>query len=327
MSGVIKAGVVGVGNMGTHHARVYSELTGVDLVGVCDIDHQQATEVADQFDTTVYDRSSLLERADAVSIVVPTEHHLDVGLEAIKSGTHLLVEKPFVEDVNAGRELLAAARRRDLVLQVGHIERYNPAFEALQDVMTDADPIAIAARRQGPPVDRDGSDDVVFDLMIHDIDIVTTLADGPPKNISAMKAEDNSHVVAQIEFDGGLIATLTASRVTQERIRDLAITAEDCQIDVDYIDQSVHIHRHSLPEYVTSNGDVRYRHESIIERPTVENGEPLKNELTEFTEAVRDGREPRTTASDGIRAIELAARIMEAAEGAPDDRMLEVSNP
>jgi len=327
MSDTVEVGVVGVGNMGSHHARVYSELTGVDLVGVSDIDRQQANDIAEQFDTTVYERESLLARVDAVSIVVPTRHHVEVGHQAVESGTHLLVEKPFATDVKAGRELGEAARRRGLVLQVGHIERYNPAFEALQDVLAEADPIAVAARRQGPPVERDSSDDVVFDLMIHDIDIVRTLADGPVTGVSAMGVDGKPHVVTQIEFADGLVATLTASRITQEKIRDLAVTAEDCQIDVDYMDQSVQIHRHSLPEYVTSNGDVRYRHESIIERPTVESGEPLKNELREFVDAVSDDTDPRTTAADGLRAVELAHRIEEATRRATADRVMEVPDP
>jgi predicted dehydrogenase len=324
MSETVKAGVVGVGNMGSHHARVYSELTGVNLVGVNDADGQRARTVAEQFDVGTYSRESLLDRVDVVSIAVPTEYHHEIGLEAIDAGTHLLIEKPFVRDVAAGRELMEAAHSRDLVLQVGHIERYNPAFEALQDVMTEADPIAIASRRQGPPVDRDGSDDVVFDLMIHDIDIVTAIADAPVASISAMAVDNNPHVVAQFEFENGLIAALTGSRVTQERIRDLAITAEECQIDVDYMDQSVQIHRHSLPEYVVADGDVRYRHESIIERPTVENGEPLKNELAEFADAVRTGDEPRTSAADGLRAVELASRVEEVAKRTTDGHAMEV---
>jgi predicted dehydrogenase len=324
MSETVKAGVVGVGNMGSHHARVYSELTGVDLVGVSDVDGQRARAVAEQFDVETYGRESLLDRVDIVSIAVPTEYHYEIGLEAIEAGTHLLIEKPFVRDLDAGRELMEAAHNCDLVLQVGHIERYNPAFEAFKEVMAESDPIAIASRRQGPPVDRNGSDDVVFDLMIHDIDIVTTIADAPVASISAMEVDNNPHVVAQFRFENGLIATLTASRVTQERIRDLAITAEECQIDVDYMDQSVQIHRHSLPEYVVADGDVRYRHESVIERPTVENGEPLKNELEEFTDAVRTGDEPRTPAADGLRTVELASRIQKAANRTTDSHAIEV---
>jgi predicted dehydrogenase len=248
-------------------------------------------------------------------------------MEAIETDTHLLVEKPFVSDTDEGEELIAAARDRDLVLQVGHVERYNPAITALQDVLVNVDPIAIAARRQGPPVDRDGNDSVVFDLMIHDIDIVCAVSEADVASVSAIGVADNNHVVAQIKFEDGLAATMTASRITQERIRDLAITAEECQVDVDYMNQSVQIHRHSLPEYVATGGDVRYRHESIIERPTVQSGEPLKNELSEFVDTIRKGEKPRTTGADGLRAVELANRIEEAATRSLANHSMEVPNP
>jgi len=310
----IRAGVVGVGSMGRHHARVYRELPGVELVGVADLDRDRAAEVAAEFDTRVRDQAALLSAADAVSVVVPTRHHEAVARAAIDADTHLLVEKPFVDDLDAGRDIVAAARANDLVLQVGHVERYNPAVQALEDVVAEVDPIAFAARRQGPPVDRDTTDSVVFDLMIHDIDIVCALADAPVSSVTAAGIRDGGHVVAQLTFDDGTAATLTASRVTQRRIRDLAVTAEDCHVEVDYVDQTVRIHRHSLPEYVASEGDVRYRHESVIERPTVETGEPLKNELASFAEAVRTGERPQTTGHDGIRAVEIATQVERALE-------------
>jgi len=318
MTDRIRAGVVGVGSMGRHHARVYSELPGVELVGVADLDSERAGEVASQFDTHVRDQDELLSVADAVSIVVPTRHHEAVARAAIDAGTHLLVEKPFVDDEKAGRELTAAARESDLVLQVGHVERYNPAVQALEDVLADADPIAFAARRQGPPVDRDTGDSVVSDLMIHDIDIVCSLADAPVASVTASGIRDGGHVVAQLTFDDETVASLTASRVTQRRIRDLSVTAHDCHVEVDYLDQSVRIHRHSLPEYVATDGDVRYRHESVIERPTVETGEPLKNELSSFAESIRNGDAPETTGADGIRAVELATQIERALDREAD---------
>jgi len=325
MTDCIRTGVVGVGSMGRHHARVYSELPTVDLVGVCDSNKERAREVADQFDTRAMDRGELLSRADGVSIAVPTRFHEAVGRAAIQAGTHVLIEKPFVDDPDVGRELLSDARDRDLVVQVGHIERYNPAVIALQDVMLEVDPIAFAARRQGPPVDRDTVDSVVYDLMIHDIDVVCSLADEPVTDVSAVGAAGGDHVVAHLEFADGLVASLTASRVTQERVRDLAVTAEDCHVDVDYMDQSVQIHRHSLPEYVATNGDVRYRHESVIERPTVETGEPLKNELSSFVDAVRNGEEPKTTGEDGVHAVELARRV-EAAVNDSEQTVSETPN-
>ncbi len=322
----VRAGVVGVGSMGRHHARVYSELPSVELVGVTDVDPDSARSVAAEFDTRAVDREDLLARADAVSVAVPTRFHEEVAREAIEAGTHVLVEKPFVDDPEVGRSLLAEARERDLAVQVGHIERYNPAILALQDVIVEVDPIAFAARRQGPPVDRDSVDSVVFDLMIHDIDVVCSLAGEPVSDVSAAGAADGDHVVAQLEFESGHVASLTASRVTQQRIRDLAVTAEDCHVDVDYMDQSVQIHRHSLPEYVATDGDVRYRHESVIERPTVETGEPLKNELSSFAEAVQDGSEPRTTGEDGIRAVEIAAWIESEVEASAETVPPEVPN-
>ncbi|WP_459192004.1 Gfo/Idh/MocA family protein [Halosimplex sp. J119] len=309
MTDRVRAGVVGVGSMGRHHARVYSELPSVELVGVADANPETAREVASEFDTQALDRGELLSRTDAVSVAVPTRFHEAVARAAIEAETNVLVEKPFVHDPEVGRELLVEAREQDLIVQVGHIERYNPAILALQDVMVEVDPIAFSARRQGPPVDRDTVDSVVFDLMIHDIDIVCSLTDEPVVDVSAAGAAAGDHVVAQLEFADGIVASLTASRVTQRRIRDLGVTADDCHVDVDYMDQSVEIHRHSLPEYVASDGDVRYRHESVIERPTVENGEPLKIELSSFAESVADGSEPRTTGEDGIRAAEIAAWV------------------
>jgi len=327
MTEQIRAGVVGVGNMGRHHARVYSELPGVELVGVADADADTAAEVAAEFDTTVRDRTRLLAGTDAVSVAVPTRFHEAVARSAIDAGTDILVEKPFVADPEVGRDIVATAREANCLVQVGHIERYNPAVRSLRDVMVDADPIAFAARRQGPPVDRDSVDSVVSDLMIHDIDVIRSLTEEPVTDVSAVSAADDAHVVAQLQFEDGRVASLTASRVTQERVRDLAVTAADCHVEVDYMDQSVEIHRHSLPEYVATDGDVRYRHESVIERPTVETGEPLKNELSSFAESVRERTRPETTGEDGIRAVELAERVETAAAEGPDVTPAEVPSP
>jgi len=325
MSDKFRVGVVGVGSMGYHHARVYNELPGVELVGVCDVDDQRAREVAQEFDTRALPRHRLLETVSGASIAVPTRHHTDIAGEAVEAGTHVLVEKPLVIDPAAGRRFLRSAEAAGVVVQVGHVERYNPAIGALRDVLADADPLAVSARRQGPPVDRDSADSIVFDLMIHDIDIVLSMADTPVTDVTAMRVPGRSHAVAQLSFAEGLVATLTASRITQERIRELSITAENCQIDVDYMDQSVQIHRHSLPEYITTDGDVRFRHESVIERPTIESGEPLKNELSSFVDSIVEGTEPRTTGRDGLRAVEVATQI-EAALDPAREPVPEVGN-
>jgi len=305
----LETGVVGVGSMGRNHARVYRELAETELVGVADVDAAAADRVATQYDTTPYGTSGLLERADAVTVAVPTPFHADVVQDAIDAGVHVLCEKPFVADPERGRELAAAARDAGVTLQVGHIERFNPAVRALEAIVPELDVIAVTADRLGPPLDRDIDTSVVFDLMIHDIDVVCSLLDDEPVSLTATGTAGGDYATATSSFEGGVEASLTASRVTQQKIRQLAITAEECRVTVDYLDQSVEIHRGSTPEYVSADGDLRHRVESVVERPLVENGEPLKQELAAFADAVREGTEPIVTAEDGVRAVEVASRV------------------
>lgn len=305
----IPVGVIGVGTMGSHHARAYSELACADLVGVVDEDETRAQSVATEHSTRVLDRSSVFDRAKAVSIAVPTSIHAQVAHEAIDAGVDVLIEKPFVREPAVGRDLIERAREQGVVLQIGHIERFNPAIQTLTDVLADLDVIAIDARRLGPPIDRDIDQSVAYDLMIHDIDILLALLGSDPLSISAVGCHGNRHVTTTLQFDEEIVGTVTASRLTQQKVRECWITASDCLVVVDYIEQSVRIHRHSLPEYVESANGVRYRHESITERPTVENGEPLKQELLSFLESVNDRSEPAVTGVDGLRAVEVVRQI------------------
>ena len=321
----VKAAVVGVGSMGQNHARVYSELPGVDLVGVADVDEAQAGEVAETYDTDALERDALLERADVASVAVPTQYHYDTARACIEAGVDVLVEKPFVDDPAEGRELASMAQARDVTIQVGHVERFNPAVTALFGIVSDLDPIAIEARRLGPPLDRGIEDSVVLDLMIHDIDVLLALqeatadslgssADGSASDsdvarVSTLGTPDEQYATAQIGFENGLIGTLTASRRTQKKVRTLEVTAEDCFVAVDYLDQSIQIHRHSKPSYTSGDSDVRFRDEQVIEQPIVNSGEPLKLELSAFVEAATAGTEPRVTVDDALRALEVARDI------------------
>lgn len=309
----LSVGVVGVGSMGQHHARVYQELPTVDLVGVSDVDAEQAAETAEKYGTTPMSFESLLGIVDAVSIVVPTAYHYEMGMSAIEAGVDLLIEKPITEDPAAGRELQAAAEEAGVTLQVGHVERFNPAVRTLSKIATELDVIALDCQRLGPPTGREIEDGVAMDLMIHDADILLSVVDSPVAEVSAAETAADQYVAATIEFENEVVATLTASRVTQQKVRTLSVTAEECRVNVDYMAQSVQINRHSLPEYIESNGDVRYRHENIIERPTVENGEPLKKELASFIDTVRTDGDPIVSAADGIRALELVERVTDAA--------------
>lgn len=305
----LAVGVIGVGSMGAHHARVYAGLPEVELVGVADADWDRTKEVASKHGTRPLNQGTLLEAVDAVSVVVPTQYHASVVREAFDADTHVLVEKPFVDDPAEGRELLALAEARDLRLQVGHIERFNPAVRALMDVLPEMDVLAVDARRLGPPVDRENTDSVVNDLMIHDLDVLLSLFDTEVDDVFAAGIDGEPHATATLKLDNGVLGTLTASRITHQKIRKLAVTGRECRVNVDYLTQSVRIHRHSLPGYVESDGDVRYRSESVVERPQVNSGEPLHEELASFVSAVNTGTTPEVTGHDGLRALELTRRI------------------
>ncbi len=308
----LTAGVIGVGSMGQHHARVYSELPEVELAGVTDVDAGQAATVAAEYGVQPMTRSDLLETVDVVSIAVPTPFHYEAVSECIERGVDVLVEKPFVDDITEGRTLAKRAKEAGIVLQVGFIERFNPATRVLADIVPDLDVVAIDVDRLGPPVDRGGDDSVVMDLMVHDIDILLSLVDSEIESLSAA-ARDEGHATVQFQFENDSIATLTASRLTQQKVRQLSVTAISCRVNVDFISQTVEIHRHSVPEYIESNGDIRYRHESVVERPIIENGEPLKAELESFVTAARERTDPVVTAEDALRVLEIASRIEEQA--------------
>ncbi|RKD97364.1 Gfo/Idh/MocA family protein [Halopiger aswanensis] len=303
-----RAGVIGVGAMGENHARVYSELRGVDLVGVSDHDTDLAQTVADEYGTEAVPLEELLDRCDVVTVAVPTHVHYDLVTTCLEEDVHVLVEKPIAETVEEGRQMADLADERDLVLQVGHIERFNPAVRTVAELIDDLDVISLEAERLGPPIDRDAPGNVIFDLMVHDVDIVGSILADTPDEIAAMGTEDGRYATATMEYDD-VVATLTASRVTQKKVRKLSVTARECFVEVDYLEQSVLIHRDSFPEYVNDEGQKRYRHESVVERPRVDNGEPLRHELESFVESVRTGTEPEVTPQDGIEALEAVQTI------------------
>jgi predicted dehydrogenase len=305
----VHAGVIGVGTMGQNHARVYRELPESTLYGVFDADDERAEQVAETYGTTARSMGDLLDTVDVVSVAVPTRYHYETVRECIDAGVDVLVEKPFVADPEKGRKLVEFADERDVTLQVGHIERFNPATRKLMDIAADLDIIAVDARRLGPPIDRDIDDTAVMDLMIHDLDIVTALVDDEVVSVDAIGNADVDYAAANLQFDSGVVGQLTASRVTQEKERQLSLSAESCRVKVDYIEQTIEIHRQSLPEYVEDDGDVTYHHENVVERVSVEKREPLKNELSAFIEASVEGTAPVVTAEDGLRALRLTRTI------------------
>ena len=304
----IAVGVIGVGSMGAHHARVYSELPSAHLCGVADADTDRAEQIAHQYGTRVQPPGELIASADAVSVAVPTHAHAEIAKQCIEAGTDLLIEKPFVLDQAVGEDIAAKANAHNVILQIGHIERFNPAVRTLFDLVDTDEVVALRTDRLGPPVGRSVTDDVVMDLMIHDIDILLHLMGKQPRTVTGA-TRNGTYASVLAEFDSDVIATLTASRVTQRKVRHLEVTTPDRHFEVDYLDQSLRIHRRSRPSYQEDDADMRYRHESIIEQPLIESAEPLKLELEAFLTAVRDRTPPAVTAGEALDALSVAWSI------------------
>jgi predicted dehydrogenase len=295
----VKVAVIGVGHVGRHHARLYAELSGVELVGVVDIQKQRAEEIAALYKTTPFtDYRDLFGKIDAVSLAIPTVDHTRVGIDLLEHGIDVLVEKPIASTVEQARSLTDAAKAGGHVLQVGHVERFNPIVAAARELATK--PQFFEIHRLAAFSPRSLDIDVVLDLMIHDIDIVLSLVPAAVREVRAVgipvlsaKADIAN---ARVEFEDGCVANFTASRVSFEKTRKLRFFQPHDYISVDYSSQT--------------GSMVSLRMGRVSERklePIKE--EPLKLELTAFVECVQNRRTPVVTGADGLRALELAMSI------------------
>jgi predicted dehydrogenase len=312
----LRVGVIGGGVMGANHARVARQLRRASLAAVVDQDLTRARALAGASDALVTSSvGDALQHIDLAVIAVPTAAHLDVAMECIAAGVHVLVEKPIAASADAARSLVKAAADAGVVLAVGHVERFNAAVAELPKLLTE--PLHIKAVRVSPYSPRIG-DGVVHDLMIHDLDIVLSLA-GPGASVvavsgagRALRSPNEDLAFATVTFDSGLTASLETSRLAQQKVRIVEVTEADSVVSADLLRQDVTIHRMSRHEYLADDG-VRYRQSSVIEVPFLDQrGEPLLNELQDVVDSVLDGRPPRVTGDDGVRAVELADRVADA---------------
>ncbi len=308
----IRVGVVGVGALGQHHARVYASMPQVSLVGVVDALPARAAEIAGALDTrAVSDYRELLGRVDAVSIATPTTLHAEIGERFLRAGTHVLVEKPISNTLEDAQRLISAAKENRRVLQVGHLERFNPAVRALREIVKR--PRFFEAHRMGLFSPRSLDIDVILDLMIHDLDIIALLVPSPPAKISAVGLPILTRRIdianARIEFADGCVANVTASRVSMEKIRKLRLFQAREYISLDYTRQDVAIY--SLTGAPGTEGN------QILSRKLApEHKEPLVQELDAFLNAAR-GRGPvECTGEEGMKALGLALQILTQAEAA-----------
>jgi len=300
----LRLGVVGVGHLGQHHARILAAMPDVELVGVADIKPDRARQVAAAHQTAAYtDAAGLVGRVDAICIATPTVCHLEVAVPFVEAGAAVLVEKPLAASLAEADRLVGAAAARGTVLATGHTERFNPAVAAALPLVSQ--PRFIEIHRLGTFPERSLDIDVIFDLMIHDLDVLLAIVGSEVAAVEAVGVNVLTPRVdianARLRFASGCIANVTASRISRDRVRKARFFQHDAYISIDYAAQEVEMYR-----LVASNGA----------RPMIEGGrvdvladEPLRCELADFVAAVRDRRPPAVTGADGRAALALATQV------------------
>src|SRR5438876_8322894 len=295
----LRVGVVGVGHIGSNHARLYAELPSVQFTSIYDLDVMRANTIGKKYGVTpAKSLDQFAEMVDAASVATPTSVHHQVAYPLLGRGKHLLIEKPITENTKDASELADLAARERLVLQVGHVERFNPVLSALEARLTH--PRFIEAHRLSPYPERSTDIGVVLDLMIHDLEIILHLVRSPVQSMEAVgvpvlsRGEDIAN--ARLRFENGCVANVTSSRISPEQMRKIRVFQEDAYLSLDYQNQSCEIYR---------------RAGGRITRDKVEiaREEPLRGQLTSFVECARTGREPRVSGFQATAALELAVEI------------------
>ncbi len=320
---MLNVAVIGAGVMGANHVRVLNSLPMANVLAVVDSDPDRARAAAGAVEAATYATlddlfANLTDEVglDAAVVATPTAYHFEIAAALIAHGVHVLVEKPIAGTAEDGEKLIELAEAAGVVLTVGHIERYNSVVQELQ--RTAERPIHIEARRIGPFASRI-PDSVVGDLMIHDLDIVRTLARGELSEVTAIaqsqRTDSEDMATALLTFDNGVTATVTASRLGQQKVRQVHLTMPDSYILGDLLLQDVTVTRVEHTEYVSDDGS-RYRQTAAVEIPFLENrGEPLTKELAAFLRAVETGDAPLVSAQDGVEAVRMVDRVLAAIRG------------
>lgn len=300
----IKCAVIGVGYLGKFHAEKYAKLPHAELVAVCDTNPQTAEYIAQQYNTKgVNNYQSILGDVDAVSIAVPTCNHYEIAKAFLTSGSHVLVEKPITSNLNQAMELIKLAQQNNVILQVGHLERFNAARQALDKHLKT--PYFIESQRISPFTNRSLDANVILDLMIHDIDIIQGIVSSPIKSIDAQGAPVLSDSIdianARINFDNGSVANVTASRISFKTERKTRIFQENSYITLDYQHQKIYV----FQKNATALGTPQISQHVF----SYENKDALMVEIESFLQAITDGSKPLVSGEDGYHALETAIRI------------------
>jgi predicted dehydrogenase len=300
----VKVGIIGVGYLGTQHARILSYLEEAELKAVADVNFRKALEIGNRHGVQYYQNyQDMIDEIDAAVVATPTVEHFAISMALLKRGKSVLVEKPITATIEEGERLVETAAQKGLILQVGHLERFNPAVEAVEDLITD--PKFLEVQRLGSFSARSLDIDVVLDLMIHDLDIIMALIKDEVVGIKSsgihVLSEKVDIATARLEFKSGCVATLTASRVHQGKVRKLRIFEPTSYYSIDYIDQEVKV----FP---------LHGRQTDIKTLKIQKEEPLKKELKNFLDSVRTGHTAKVTGEEGLRALRLAYGVLKEAE-------------
>lgn len=314
MTNNIKVAVIGAGMMGKNHLKTYKSLNNVELVGVYDIFPDACKAAADTFGIKAF--SSLEEVAknvDAVSVVTTSITHAEVGEFFLNQGIHCLIEKPLATTEDECQKLIAAAKANNVTLLVGHIEQFNPAVEQMHKILTDTSKIcSLTAQRMSAASGRITDVDVSMDLMIHDMEVIQSLVKSPVANIHAAAVKTPSspqgkdYITAVIEFENGATANLTASRITQARVRTLSVTTDTNYIDMDFISQSINVHTQGRMPYVNQEEIPEWMHYGLkgsVEQLFIPTNQPLQAELNHFVNCINGKETPRITGENALDAL------------------------
>ena len=316
----LKIGVIGVGHLGRLHTMLYQQVPNAEFIGLYDADHERMKTVAEEFNVPAFATlDELIEKVDAVSVVVPTTLHYEITKKLLNQNIHCLIEKPITSTVAQADELIKIAKQKDLIVQIGHIERFNPAIVALKDVKLN--PMFIESHRLASFDPRGTDVAVVLDLMIHDIDIILHLVKSKVKNLTASGVAVLTNEVdianARIQFENGAVANVTASRISQKKMRKMRLFQKNSYIAIDFLQKFSEMYRLvdiNSPDAAAFGipiqmENLKKQKKIIYEKPSVSDGNALLMELNSFVDSVQHHERPAVSAEEGKEALRIASVI------------------
>lgn len=322
MTNTLRVAVIGAGMMGKNHLKTYKGLNNVELVGVYDIFPDATKAAADMFDIKAFSSmEEVAKNVDAVSVVTTSVTHADVGEFFLNKGIHCLIEKPLATTEEECQRLISAAKKNNVTLLVGHIERFNPAVEQMGKILSDSKKIcSLTAQRMSAASGRITDVDVSMDLMIHDMEVIQSLVKSPVVSVSAnavrtaLSPNGKDYITALIQFENGATANLTSSRITQARVRTLTVTTDTNYIDMDFVNQSINVHTQGRMPYVNQEEIPEWMHYGLkgsVEQLFIPTNQPLQAELSHFINCINGKETPRISGQNALDALRVIWEIQD----------------